>query len=55
MLTEQAVIQALHQVIDSEHGRNLVELGMVKQTRITAGEIRLKLALTTSRSPRRGQ
>lgn len=51
MITEAQVKHALSQVIDPEVGRNLVELGMVKDLKIEDSEVKFTLALTTLESP----
>lgn len=53
MVTEQAVREALVKVHDPELKKNIVDLNMVKDIRIAAGEIGLTLALTTLHCPRK--
>ncbi len=53
---EQTITAVLRGVIDPELGSNIVELGMVKGASIDAeGVVNLKVALTTSGCPLRGQ
>ena len=51
MVTIDQVREALSQVIDPELGRNIVELGMVKDLAIEGGAVRFVLALTTKACP----
>jgi ATP-binding protein involved in chromosome partitioning len=53
MVTEQAVRKALARVEDPELKNNIVDLHMVKDIRIEAGEVKITLALTTLRCPRK--
>jgi Mrp family chromosome partitioning ATPase len=55
LTTESQVKQALAQVIDPELGRDLVELGMVKDVQIDDDQVRFTLALTTLACPIRDQ
>ncbi len=55
MITEAQVNEALSQVIDPEVGRNLVELGMIKDLKIEDSEIKFTLALTTLECPLQDQ
>ena len=47
LITESQVREALSQVMDPELGRNLVELGMLRDVQIEDSEVHLTLALTT--------
>jgi ATP-binding protein involved in chromosome partitioning len=51
LITESEVMEALTKVIDPELGRNLVELGMVRDTEIRDSEVHVTLALTTLACP----
>jgi ATP-binding protein involved in chromosome partitioning len=53
MPTVEQVQHALTQVIDPELGRNIVELGMVRDIQVTAGDIHITLALTIMGCPLR--
>jgi len=54
-ITEEQVKAALSGVMDPELGRNLVELGMVRNIRIQGDEVALTLALTISGCPLKDQ
>ena len=47
----EQIQQALSQVIDPELGKNIVELGMVRDLKVAGGEVSLTLALTTKGCP----
>ncbi len=51
MPTEHEVQQALARVMDPELGRNIVELGMVRDLSVTDGRVGFTLALTTLACP----
>jgi Mrp family chromosome partitioning ATPase len=52
MLTESQALEILKKVIDPEIGRNVVELGMVRNLKIGAdGQVSFTLALTTPNCP----
>lgn len=53
MIDEQRVKETLKGVRDPELQKDLVELGMIRNIRIEDGKIRLTLALTTLRCPRK--
>ncbi len=53
MLTVEQVMEALRGVMDPELGRNIVELGMVKDLSIEKGRVIFTLALTTPACPLR--
>jgi ATP-binding protein involved in chromosome partitioning len=55
LITETEVRKALESVMDPELHRNLIELGMVREVRIEAGQVDITLALTTLGCPLRGQ
>lgn len=56
MLTEKQVYDALSKVLDPELGRNLVELGMIKDLKITPeGKVSFTLALTIIGCPLKNQ
>ena len=56
MPTEKQVLDALQKVYDPELGRNIVELGMVRDLVITAErEITFTLALTIPGCPMKNQ
>lgn len=50
-LDENAVLQALRQVIDPELGCNLVDLGLIYSTEIDDGRVRVAMTLTTQGCP----
>jgi len=51
MITVEQVREALAGVMDPELGRNLVELGMVRNLRVDDGQVSFDLALTTLACP----
>ena len=51
MTTEQDIRQALTKVMDPELGRNIVELGMVRDIQLADGQVDVTLALTTMGCP----
>ena len=53
-LTEAIVRDALRGVIDPELGANVVDLGMVKQIEIAAGQVDVQLVLTAPGCPLAG-
>lgn len=55
MLNTDKVRDALRSILDPELGKNLVELGMIKDIRVDSGKVNLTLALTTLRCPRKKQ
>ncbi len=55
MITESQVEEALSRVMDPELGRNLVELGMIRDIEIEDSEVRFTLALTTMACPLKDQ
>lgn len=55
MITETQVREALGGVIDPELGRDLVELGMIKEVEIDDNQVKFTLALTTLARPLRDQ
>ena len=50
-LTEEAVRQALRQVIDPEVGMNIVDLGLVYGIRIGEGALQVDLTMTSPACP----
>src|SRR5262249_33490506 len=54
-LTERDVLQALKGVKDPDIGRDLVDLGMIKDIRIGDGTVALTVSLTTPACPLKGQ
>ena len=50
-LTERDVLQALKGVKDPDLGRDLVDLGMIKDVRISDGTVALTVNLTTPACP----
>ncbi|MGH7985755.1 MAG: metal-sulfur cluster assembly factor [Candidatus Binataceae bacterium] len=50
-MTEHDVLQALHQVNDPEVGVNIVDLGLIYSTDITAGRVRIAMTMTTPACP----
>jgi Mrp family chromosome partitioning ATPase len=55
LITESEVKEALKRVMDPELGRNLVELGMVRDVEIRDSEVGFTLALTTLACPLQDQ
>jgi Mrp family chromosome partitioning ATPase len=55
MVTSEQIEQALTHVMDPELGRNIVELGMVRNLRIYDSTVELMLALTIPECPMREQ
>jgi Mrp family chromosome partitioning ATPase len=51
VVTEDEIREALRTVMDPELGRNIVELGMVRQIRLADGHVDVTLALTTLACP----
>ena len=54
-LTERAVLDALKGVKDPDLGRDLVDLGMIKDIRISDGAVSLTVNLTTPACPMKAQ
>jgi ATP-binding protein involved in chromosome partitioning len=54
-LTERAVLEALRGVKDPDLGRDLVDLGMIKDIRIADAAVSLTVNLTTPACPLKGQ
>jgi ATP-binding protein involved in chromosome partitioning len=54
-LTERDVLDALKGVKDPDLGRDLVDLGMIRDIRIGAGKVALTVNLTTPACPLKGQ
>ena len=54
-LTERAVIEALRGVKDPDIGRDLVDLGMIKDIKIGDGSVALTVNLTTPACPLKAQ
>jgi len=50
-LTEDALRQALRQVIDPELGLNIIELGLVYQIEIDEGDVEVQMTLTSPGCP----
>lgn len=50
-ITEQIVLEALHQVIDPELGCNIVDLGLIYGVEITDSTVRVIMTLTTPGCP----
>ena len=55
MITEAQALEALRNVMDPELGRNIVELGMVRQVAIEGDKVRVTIALTVPNCPLRDQ
>ena len=55
MITKSQVREALKAVMDPELGRNVVELGMIRDLEISDSEVGFALALTTLACPFQGQ
>jgi Mrp family chromosome partitioning ATPase len=51
VVTEEGIRDALRTVMDPELGRNIVDLGMVRQIRLADGRVDITLALTTLNCP----
>jgi metal-sulfur cluster biosynthetic enzyme len=51
MPSEDAVRQALRNVIDPEVGMNVVDLGLVYEIVVAAGRVRINLTMTTPACP----
>ena len=51
MVTKQQVMQALENVMDPEIGRNIVDLGMVREVKIDDDDIEVTIALTVPNCP----
>ncbi len=49
--TRERVIEALRQVMDPELGRNLVDMGMVRDVEVEGGDVLLTLAVTIMACP----
>ena len=54
-LTERAVLEALKGVKDPDLGRDLVDLGMIKDIKIGDGTVALTVNLTTPACPLKAQ
>ena len=54
-LTERDVLDALKGVKDPDLGRDLVDLGMIKDVRIGDGTVALTVNMTTPAGPLKGQ
>lgn len=55
MIDEKKVQELLRGIPEPELGRNLVDLGMIKNISVDGGKVSLTLALTTLRCPRKKQ
>jgi Mrp family chromosome partitioning ATPase len=55
LVTTQQVTDALRKVMDPELGKNIVELGMVRDVAVNEGRVSFTFALTTLACPLRGQ
>ena len=55
MVTVEQVTEALRNVMDPELGKNIVELGMVRDVAIVGSKVSFTFALTTLSCPLRGQ
>jgi Mrp family chromosome partitioning ATPase len=55
MPTIEQIQQALSQVIDPELGKNIVDLGMVRDIQVDQGDVAVTLALTTKGCPMKQQ
>lgn len=51
ILTEDALRQALRQVVDPELGLNIIELGLVYQIEIDEGDVEVQMTLTSPGCP----
>ena len=50
-LSEADVLECLRQVIDPEIGFNIVDLGLIYDVRITPGQVKVQMTLTTPGCP----
>jgi Mrp family chromosome partitioning ATPase len=55
LITVEEIVDALAKVMDPELGRNIVELGMVRDVAIVGNQVSFTLALTTMACPLRGR
>ena len=55
MATIEEIKQALTRVMDPELGKNVVELGMIRDIQVTDGQVKILLALTVAGCPMRDQ
>lgn len=55
MATTEEIKQALTRVMDPELGKNVVELGMIRDIQVTDGQVKILLALTVAGCPMRDQ
>ncbi len=55
MVTPEQITDALRNVMDPELGRNIVDLGMVRDVTVRDGQVSFTFALTTLACPLRGQ
>lgn len=51
VITENAVLQALSQVLDPELNHNVVELGFIQEVEIIGDHVHLEIQLTTPHCP----
>lgn len=54
-VTKETVVEALRQVMDPELGRDLVDLGMIRDVQVGKGRLQVTLALTTMACPLRNR
>ncbi len=54
MLNKKQVVQALEKVLDPEIGRNIVELGMVREVKVVGSRVKVVIALTVPNCPLQG-
>jgi len=50
-VTNEAVLEALKQVVDPELGLNLVDLGLIYEIRVEEGKVYVEMTLTTPGCP----
>ena len=55
MATIEEIKQALTRVMDPELGKNVVELGMIRDIQVTDGQVKILLALTVAGCPMKDQ
>jgi metal-sulfur cluster biosynthetic enzyme len=54
MVTNEAVLSSLREVVDPEIGVNLVDLGLIREVQIEEGRIQVRMVLTAPGCPLAG-